>query len=323
MMDLGPWLGVIGTLVVVLMTVAYFFGLDRLWRTPPGRRLVGPWAAVSFGAGMATVVVATNPPFDEWADTSLSGHMTQHVLLLAVAAPLLALGEAVPVLAWALPPRARTRVLRRWRPMRRELGGPRWPQWVAVFLVVQLVTMLGWHLRGPYDAAATHPLLHLAEHASFVVTAALFCWMVLCARRRTSGAAVLAVFIDSLGAIAIGAALILSPSPLYPLYAARQGAGALADQQLAGVIMWAYGGALSLVMGIGVFAVWLRRLDREELAPRTSRSGTAPPVPVEPSLAGSAAAAGSSGSTGSGGSPGSTSSSSSRPSARLSPTAKS
>ena len=103
MMDLGPWLGLIGTLVVVLMTVAYFFGLDRLWRTPPGRRLVGPWAAVSFGAGMATVVVATNPPFDEWADTSLSGHMTQHVLLLAVAAPLLALGEAVPVLAWALP----------------------------------------------------------------------------------------------------------------------------------------------------------------------------------------------------------------------------
>ncbi len=109
--------------------------------------------------------------------------------------------------------------------------------------------------------------MHLLEHASFVVTSAAFFWVALRARRRASGLAIMAVFIDSLGAIAIGAALIVDPSPLYPLYAiGHSTADALADQQLAGVIMWAYGGALSLVVGIGAFAAWLRRLDRAELA---------------------------------------------------------
>ncbi len=279
----------IGDLVTALVAVAYLVGLDRLWVTPAGRRLVSTTPVLAATAGLVALVVVTNPPFDPWADRTLAGHMAQHVVLLALVAPLLALGEIVPVVAWSLPTRARRAVLRRWRPVRRELAGQRWPQWLTIALVVQLGAMLGWHLTGPYQAAARHPIVHLLEHASFVVTSAAFFWVALRARRRASGLAILAVFIDSLGAIAIGAALIVDPSPLYPLYAiGHSTAGALADQQLAGVIMWAYGGALSLVMGIGAFAVWLRRLDRAELG------GTAPTATAGSAGVGAPAASGAS-----------------------------
>jgi putative membrane protein len=262
-----------GDLIVAVMAVAYGVGLDRLWRTAPGARLIRPWQATCFAAGLATIVVATNGPIDHLADTSLAGHMTQHVLLLAVAAPLLALGEMVPAVAWTLPASTRRRTLRRWRPVRRSLTGPHWPQWLAAAIAVQIVVMIGWHLVGPYDAALSDQGIHLVEHASFLVTATFFWWLAVGARnRRASAASVLAVFVDSLGAIALGAAFILSASPLYPHYVATEGANALADQQLAGVIMWAYGGLASVVVGVGAFAAWLLAVERAELAPRISGS---------------------------------------------------
>ena len=200
--------------------------------------------------------------------------MVQHVLLLAVAAPLLALAEVVPAMCWLLPPAGRRRVLARWGRVRREVAGPRWPQWLGLAMVVQMATMVVWHLVGPYDAAARNQAVHFAEHATFLVTATVFWWMAVQARRGIrSGAALIAVFVDSLAAIAIGAALLLAPEPLYPAYAIAQGTGALADQQLAGVVMWAYGGLAALAVGVGSFVSWLRSVEAADRMPATSGSG--------------------------------------------------
>ena len=46
-----------------------------------------------FLAGIVAVAVALVSPLDGWSHRSLSGHMVQHVLLVSVAAPLLALGR--------------------------------------------------------------------------------------------------------------------------------------------------------------------------------------------------------------------------------------
>src|SRR3954470_18528873 len=56
-------------------------------------------------AGWHVVGVALSPPFDAVADENLPWHMLQHMLLLAVAPPLLVLGEPIRVAFDLLPPR--------------------------------------------------------------------------------------------------------------------------------------------------------------------------------------------------------------------------
>ena len=51
------------------------------------------------------------------------------------------------------------------------------------------------------------------------------------------------------------AAMVLSPRAWYPTYPR------LADQELAGVVMWAFGGMAAVIAGAGLFASWLRAGD--------------------------------------------------------------
>ncbi len=118
--------------------------------------------------------------------------------------------------------------------------------------------MVGWHLPWLYDEAATHDLVHVAEHASFVITAAAFWWLVLAARRGgPSPVAVLLVFAEAMAAAALGVAMVVATHALVPGLRRQQGTDALVDQQVAGAIMWGYGGVAALVVGAGAFAAWL------------------------------------------------------------------
>src|SRR5512147_3297924 len=89
----------IGPLVVgALAAVAYALG----GRGRPRRR-----REASFYAGVVAALVVLEPPFDGWADTSFALHMTQHVVLISVSAPLVALGRPWPRVWLGLPLRVR------------------------------------------------------------------------------------------------------------------------------------------------------------------------------------------------------------------------
>src|SRR5205085_6919719 len=124
------------------------------------RRTTTAGQVVAFSAGLAAVAVALLPPLDDAAAGSLTAHMAQHVILLAVAAPLLALGVPVPS---------------------PERG---WAWWAAGALVVQSVVMWAWHAPAPYEAALRHQPLHALEHASFLVSATALWWAIGLRRRR-------------------------------------------------------------------------------------------------------------------------------------------
>src|SRR3954451_19135987 len=92
-------------------------------------------------AGWVVVGVALSPPFDAVADRSLPIHMLQHMLLLAVAPPLLVLGEPIRVAFALLPPagaRGLARALR-WRALE-LLANP------LVALALFALIVLGTHL---------------------------------------------------------------------------------------------------------------------------------------------------------------------------------
>jgi putative membrane protein len=240
--------------LLALCLLAYLRAAPRRW---PARR------TLSFAAGLGTIAVALQSRLAAEDDTLLSAHMTQHMLLLLVA-PLLLLGaRPTTLLLRALPRRAGKKLLRAARP----LGNP------YLCLAVYTLVLLGTHLPAFYDATLSHPLLHEAEHAAYVL-AGLLLWTPLLdadprAARRLGGLGCLAYLIAAMPAMAlIGAYLNRATSVTYTAYAAHP--HALADEQRAGAIMWV-GGSVFLT----IFGLWLamarmsaqeRRLRRREAA---------------------------------------------------------
>jgi putative membrane protein len=246
--------------LLALGAAVYACGAQRCWATAGHGRIIRPPHVLAAAGAFTALLVALSSPFDRAAHHDLAAHMAQHVLLLSVVPPLLALAAPFTAALYALPGPVRVRAQPAWRHVLRAQSGRWWPAWTAVAFVVANVTVALWHLPGPYAAAVHHDGLHLLEHASFVATATLFWWAVLGAGRPARrGFGVLALFVASLPAAALGVLMTLATTSWYAPYGT--GARAVRDQQLAGVVMWAFGGAALVIAACVLFATWLRSLE--------------------------------------------------------------
>src|SRR5205823_14784407 len=88
----------------------YVGGVSRLWARAGRRCGVRPWQIGAFAAGWIALVVALLSPVAAISEVLFSVHMTQHEILILVAAPLLVLGRPIVPALWALSPRWRVRV---------------------------------------------------------------------------------------------------------------------------------------------------------------------------------------------------------------------
>ncbi len=206
------------------------------------------WA---FAGAMVALAVALVSPLDAAVDRSLTLHMVQHVILIALAAPLLALASPIPVLFAGL---GLAGFLARIA-ARNPIATGRWTARAVVAALVQAAVMWLWHAPPLFEAALHAPVLHAAEHLTLLLSAAVAWWALFSVPRRLRGGATLVSCLAAFPGTALGAALLLAPRPWYPTYAARP--GALGDQQLAGVVMWSFGGITYLIVAVGLFASWL------------------------------------------------------------------
>lgn len=256
------WAGAV--IPVVALAGGYASGVRRA-RQDRGP-VIPPWRVRAFAAGAVALGLALLPPLEGAAEESLVWHMVQHVLLVAAAAPLIALGDTVPALLWALPERERSRLAPVWRRLTR--GQERhWGITVAVAGVTHLVVLVGWHAPVLYDTAVDHGPVHLTEHATLLATAAAFWWAVARGRAARRGAGVLVVFGAAFVPTVLAAGMTFAGGPWYGSYPS------LPDQQVAGVVMWVGGGFAYLVGALAMFASWLRAADRLVDAPRSAGNG--------------------------------------------------
>lgn len=252
---------------------AYVRGLGRLPGRSARRSAAGEgnrpanrrWQPAAFVAGLGTVAVALAPPLAHLAEERLWAHMTQHVLLVTVAAALVVLADPVPALLWALPAGARRAVSARLVRLNRSHSRPTgWAAWATAALVVQTVVMWGWHAPDAYQAALRSPVVHALEHASFLAAGLFFWWAVGGSHRRSLyGPGVVVTFLAALQGTALGALMTLAPRPWYPSYSGTAATGdvsgltPLADQQVAGVVMWGPGGLVYALGAVVLFGAWL------------------------------------------------------------------
>lgn len=251
--------------LLLLSLLLYTLGLRRLWRGRIGRG-VSVVQACSSLAGWAVLALALIGPLDRGAQNSLAAHVTQHMLLMALVPPLLLIGRPGAVVLGLVSKRA-IRTL--WRPLqylRRDSGW--WLYGPGVAMLVQSAVMWGWHLPTVMDAALRHNGVHWLMHSS-ILAVGLWFWMALLhsVRNPRLGVAASAVAIvgNMMAMGLLGALLTFAPAPLYAVYIAQAHAGSLdplQDQQLAGLIMWVPAMLPSLIGGLALVAVWLRRDER-------------------------------------------------------------
>jgi cytochrome c oxidase assembly factor CtaG len=260
--------------VPLIVTAAlYAAGIVRLRQHSAVWRGIASWRIASFAAGWVTIVLALVSPVAWLSEILFSVHMTQHTLLMLVAAPLMMFGHPLFVWLWAFNAAPRTSlcavVLR--RPVRSTWQALTAP--LSVFLLNGLALWI-WHLPLLYQAALRHTGIHALEHLSFLLASSLFWWGMVHGRygRIGYGLGVLYVFLTGVHSSALGALLTVSPSVWYGDYA-RQAAvwriDALADQQLAGLLMWIPAGVIFLIFGLALFAAWLGESERRVLLGRT------------------------------------------------------
>lgn len=251
-------------LVVVPLAIAtalYAAGVARLWRRAGVGHGVARLEAASFAAGTLTLVVALLSPVAWLSQILFSVHMTQHTLLMLVAAPLLTFGQPVYAWLWAFDDSRREPVARAIR-RRAVLRGWRWLTAALTVFLVQAAALWLWHVPALYEAALRSDAVHAFEHLCLVLSASLFWWAMVHGRygRAGYGLAVLYVFLTAVHSSALGALLVVSPNAWYADYV-RQGDAwhidALGDQQLAGLLMWIPASVIFIVFGLALFAAWL------------------------------------------------------------------
>jgi len=253
-------------LPLAAVTALYAVGWWRLTR----RGTRPSWRPVVGLAGLLALAGALLTPVAALGHFLFAAHMTQHLLLMAVAAPLLLLADPLPAVLWALPRplrRATGRLLASGRPLRRM-----WERLTAVPVaaLVYAAVLWAWHHPRAYEAALGGEWVHHVEHLAFFGAAVLFWWPVIGpaprARRPASyGFRIAHVVIAALHGSALAMLLAWSPRVLYETYAAVPRVTALApleDQALGGVIMWAGSATVDMLAVLALVWGLLAALER-------------------------------------------------------------
>jgi putative membrane protein len=250
----------IPTLAIVGAVAWWLWAVRRVDRAHP-RNPVPRRRTVAFLAGMLALAFALVSGIERYDTALFSIHMVQHVLLMLVAAPLLALAAPVTlVLRLSSAETRRRRVL----PILhsrvvRVLGHP------LVAWVMFAGLMWATHFSALFNASLEDPFVHDIEHVLFLTGALLFWWPAVAldpAPWRMSHPARIGYLFTQMTQNTFLAVVILNTTTvLYAHYATLVrpwGLSALEDQRLAAGIMWILGDAVFLTAILAVVVGWMR-----------------------------------------------------------------
>jgi putative membrane protein len=191
--------------------------------------------------GLVALAAAWSGPLAQLARQAFWAHMTMHMAVVAVAAPLITLGI----------------MGRRFDPVRKA------PQFFVPVpaSVVELVVVWAWHAPALHHAARHSAAGLIAEQGMFFLSG-LLVWLsafgggqkILGRGRQRSAAGVIGLLLTSMHMTLLGALLALTPRPLYAHAEGFKGLTPLDDQHLGGAIMLLVGGVAYLAGGLWLTA---------------------------------------------------------------------
>ena len=253
-------------LTLILSAVLFWVGLIKLRRAAPRQKTTTILEVWCFVGGWLSLFIALISPLHAWGRVLFSAHMTQHEVLMLIAAPLLVLSRPLVPFMWALPLNLSRRA--------GNLGKvtvlqKTWSTLTIPFVawLVHAIALWSWHMPVLFEAVLQYEWVHTAQHLSFLLSALLFWWALIHGPHGVMGygAAILYVFTTSIHSGILGALITFAGSIWYPSYmglTASWGLTPLEDQQLGGLIMWIPAGLVYVIAGLALFVGWMRESER-------------------------------------------------------------
>jgi cytochrome c oxidase assembly factor CtaG len=240
------------TLSIILTAAVYLRGWLAIRKTRPDQ--FTDLRLGSFLSGLAVLWLAIASPLDGFADTLLTVHMVEHLLLMSAVPMLLLYGLPIVPLLRGLP-----------APLTRGIAGPllrmtalrRFGHWLVTPAIAWLAMNLGyllWHVPAAYDLALENEVWHRIEHLCFLGTSLLFWWYILqpwpAKKRQSDWGALIYLALADIVMTLLSGFLTFCDRPVYPWYINHPnpfGLPVLEDQVLGAVIMWVLGSFAFLV----------------------------------------------------------------------------
>jgi putative membrane protein len=259
-----------GCLVVAAVHLAGLRGLRRDARRggaalPPGLAR----EAITFYAGMLTVLLALVSPLGYWAATFIWVRALQDILLGVVAPSLIVLGAPWLVLwrglgrATAQPSSVVTEAERATAAAAGPVP-PRLLSWPVAATALFTLVWCGWYVPALYDAGVGHPVVLAGQVISYLGVGVLF-WLQLIGSRPFTPRfgplyRVMLIAATVLTSTILGMVLGFGSTVIYPAY---RGVGShhlltvTADQQLGGAELWVLVLLPYVITGVALLVSWL------------------------------------------------------------------
>lgn len=246
----------------VLALVLYGLAMARMARKGRG------WAASAagfFGAGVLLVWVAIGSGLAAYDESNVTMHVIQHVLLMMVAPPLLALGRPVTLASQALGRRAQVTLL--------KIVHSRLVALLSFPVVAWLLyygTMYVYFTTSVYPYSVAHPLFHDATHLWFFLVGYLY-WQPLVGLdpvrwRLPYPARIASLFFGMPFEAFLGISIASLPYPIAPI-------NTLGDTHAGGDALWVLSMAATGLCLAALVVQWFRHLERQ--TPREDRRAQA------------------------------------------------
>ena len=267
--QLGSWAADVALALQLAAALLYVWGVVRL--AERGRRWP-LWRTVSFVTGLLVTAVAVESGLASYDSSVFTAHVVQHLLLMMVAPPLLALGAPVTLALQASSRPTQTGLLRILNSA--PLAALSNPLLAAGLYYSAMYVDLG---SSFYRFSLAHPLVHNSSHLVMFSLGYLYWWSMLGVDRtsrklplplRLAGMAVGMPF-----EVFLGIALLSSGSSIAPEHT-------LSDTHAGGGLFWVLSMAVTIAGAVVLLVQWIgeedRRAVREDRRPaRTGDEGWA------------------------------------------------
>lgn len=239
----------------VLILIGYWY-LWADWQLAAKGRRWPRRRVVSFGLGLVAVDIAIQSPVATYTGTYFEAHVVQHLLLMVVAPPLLALGAPSTLLLQT----SSRRVKHAWLGVLRSR-----PFALLTFpLVVWALyfgVMFGFFMTSLINTAMTHMWLMDVMNVVFLFGATLYWWPMvgldpIVHWRMGYGARMVNVLLGGPPEVILGLAILSAHAPIASMYS-------LSSTHAGGGLLWVSTEAATLLGFIPIFWQWVRADERE------------------------------------------------------------
>lgn len=263
--QLGHWTADLALVLQLTALGLYLWGVRRL--AARGRRW-SPWRTGSFAAGVAVAFLAVDSGVASYDTSVFSVHVLQHLALMMLAPPLVALGAPVTLALQASSRGVQTGILRvlRARPL--------------VALTTPLVAAALYYAAMWVDLASSfyryslaHPFVHNASHLVMFSLGYLYWWSVLgtdrTARQLSLPARLGGVVVGMPFEVFLGIALLSTRSPVAPEHT-------LSDTHAGGGAFWVLSMLFTGAGALWLFVQWMRQEERRAVREDRQLAGASP-----------------------------------------------